>query len=52
MVTDTGTDFIGKVPLLGDPSPYLGMVKADEIIYQFPNSEKKPDSNQTRQEGQ
>ena len=29
----------------------LGMVKADEIIYQFPNNEKKSDSNQPRQEG-
>ena len=29
----------------------LGMVKADEIIYQFPNSEKKPDAIQPRQEG-
>jgi cell division protein FtsB len=29
----------------------LGMVKADEIIYQFPNSEKKPDVIQPRQEG-
>ena len=28
----------------------LGMVKADEIIYQFPASEKKPDANQPRQE--
>lgn len=28
----------------------LGMVKADEIIYQFPSSEKKPDANQPRQE--
>ncbi len=30
----------------------LGMVKADEIIYQFPSSEKKSDSIQPRQEGQ
>ena len=30
----------------------LGMVKADEIIYQFPSSEKKPDSIPPRQEGQ
>jgi len=29
----------------------LGMVKADEIIYQFPNSEKKSAANQPRQEG-
>jgi cell division protein FtsB len=30
----------------------LGMVKADEIIYQFPSSEKKSNSIQPRQEGQ
>ncbi len=30
----------------------LGMVKADEIIYQFPTSEKKSDAIQRRQEGQ
>ena len=30
----------------------LGMVKADEIIYQFPNSGKKSDPIQTRPEGQ
>lgn len=29
----------------------LGMVKADEIIYQFPSSEKRSDANQPRQEG-
>lgn len=28
----------------------LGMVKADEIIYQFPNSEKKSAANQPQQE--
>lgn len=30
----------------------LGMVKADEIIYQFPNSKKKSDAIQLPQEGQ
>jgi cell division protein FtsB len=29
----------------------LGMVKADEIIYQFPSSEKKSAANPPRQEG-
>lgn len=29
----------------------LGMVKADEIIYQFPGSEKRSGANQPRQEG-
>jgi len=29
----------------------LGMVKADEIIYQFPTSKKKSDHIQPRQEG-
>lgn len=30
----------------------LGMVKADEIIYQFPNSEKNSHPIQSRQDGQ
>ena len=30
----------------------LGMVKADEIIYQFPNSEKQSGATQTRPDGQ
>jgi cell division protein FtsB len=30
----------------------LGMVKADEIIYQFPNSEKQSGATQARPAGQ
>ena len=30
----------------------LGMVKADEIIYQFPNSEKQSGATQARPDGQ
>jgi cell division protein FtsB len=30
----------------------LGMVKADEIIYQFPNSEKSSGAAQARPDGQ